>query len=81
MVKLTFKIEEEKTIELKDIVASELKVTVEEIGIKATENEEKVSKRFKELINYEKQNQYINTSSKSNKDIIDELLNHLKNSI
>lgn len=78
MIKLTFKIEEEKTIELKDIIASELKVTVEEVGIKATENEEKVSKRFKELINYEKQNQYINTSSKSNKDIIDELLNHLK---
>lgn len=78
MIKLTFKIEEEKTIELKDIVASELKVTTEEIGIKATENEEKVSKRFKELINYEKQNQYINTSSKSNKDILDELLNHLK---
>lgn len=78
MIKLTFKIEEEKTIELKDIIASELKVTVEELGIKATENEEKVSKRFKELINYEKQNQYINTSSKSNKDIIDELLNHLK---
>lgn len=81
MIKLTFKIEEEKSIELKDIVASELKVTIEEIGIKATENEEKVSKRFKELINYEKQNQYINTSSKSNKDILDELLNHLKNSI
>lgn len=78
MIKLTFKIEEEKTIELKDIVASELKVSIEEIGIKATENEEKVSKRFKELINYEKQNQYINTSSKSNKDILDELLNLLK---
>lgn len=78
MIKLTFKIEEEKAIELEDIIASELKVTVEEIGIKATENEEKVSKRFKDLINYEKQNQYINTSSKSNKDILDELLNHLK---
>lgn len=78
MIKLTFKIEEEKSIELKDIVASELKVTIEEIGIKATENEEKVSKRFKELINYEKQNQYINASSKSNKDILNELLNQLK---
>ena len=78
MIKLTFEIEEEKSIELKDIVPTELKVTVEEIGIRATENEEKISKRFKELINYEKQNQYINTSSKSNKDIIDELLNHLK---
>ena len=78
MIKLTITIEEEKTIELKDIVASELKVTVEDLGIRATENEEKISKRFKELINYEQQNQYINTSSKSNKDIIDELLNHLK---
>ena len=81
MIKLTFKIEEEKVIELEDIIASELKVTVEEVGKKATKNEEKVSKHFKELINYEKQNQYINTSSKSNKKIIDELLNHLKNSI
>lgn len=78
MVRLILKIEEEKVIELEDIIASEIKVTLEEVRIKATKNEEKVSKRFKELINYENQNQYINTSSKSNKEIIDELLDHLK---
>lgn len=51
MVKLIIEIKENETKGFKNIVASDIDVSIEEIGLNSTKAEIKISKLFKETIN------------------------------
>lgn len=77
MIKLIVEINEKGIKEYKNIVGTQVEVSVQELGKNATKGEKEVSKQYKERLKIDKKFQYLNNSSLSKKEVLDELIDEL----
>jgi len=78
MIKLVIEIKEQETLNLKKVKAVETNISVNEIGIMATNTEKKVSKMLQDRMNFEDKIQIENFSSVEKNDLKKELEKLLK---
>lgn len=77
MIKIVLEIKEQETENFKNIKAIGCEVGCKEIGKNATITEHKVSKMLKERMGLNKKIEFVNESSKTKEDLIEELLKNL----
>lgn len=78
MIKLVIEIKEEETLNLKNVKAVGTNISVKEIGLMATNTEKKVSKMFKDRMNFEDKIEIENFSNVEKNDLKKELEKLLK---
>lgn len=79
MIKLIVEIKEDKKEETENLSITDVEVHVTEIGKKVSEGERYCSNLLKKRMHIEREEEIINMSCKSKKEIVENLLKSLKN--